>query len=162
MTKALHVCRHLRAAGWRVVLVETYKYWHVGARLSNSVDVFARVPIPELYPDNYKQAIGGEQACAVDVKSACGFCCCRLLHTIPSCSDRHAAEQVNCMVNTHWALADPCMSLIAAGEAEAVCFVCLPADIAQREGASLFIPVSSPIASLYDALAGEALPKGCR
>jgi hypothetical protein len=63
MTKALHVCRQLRAAGWRVVLVETYKYWHVGARLSNSVDVFARVPIPELYPDNYKQAIAGRAAC---------------------------------------------------------------------------------------------------
>lgn len=60
MTKALFVCRALKAAGWRVVLVETYKYWHVGSRLSNAVDVFARVPIPELYPDNYKQAIAGE------------------------------------------------------------------------------------------------------
>ena len=65
MAKALHVCRQLRAAGWRVVLVETHKYWHVGSRLSNSVDVFARVPIPELYPDNYKQAIAGEVVKAV-------------------------------------------------------------------------------------------------
>lgn len=35
-------------------------------------------------------------------------------------------------------------------------------DIASREGATLFIPVSSPIASLYDAMAAEALPEGCR
>jgi len=35
-------------------------------------------------------------------------------------------------------------------------------DIARREGATLFIPVSSPIASLYDAMAAEALPEGCR
>jgi hypothetical protein len=63
MSKALHVCRQLHAAGWRVVLVETYKYWHVGARLSTSVDVFARVPVPELYPDEYKQAIAGEWVC---------------------------------------------------------------------------------------------------
>lgn len=60
MTKALHVCRHLHAAGWRVVLVETFKYWHVGSRLSNSVDAFHRVPIPELHPENYAQAIAGE------------------------------------------------------------------------------------------------------
>jgi hypothetical protein len=41
--------------------------------------------------------------------------------------------------------------------------VLLHADIARREGASLFIPVSSPIASLYDALAAEGLAaQGCR
>jgi hypothetical protein len=36
------------------------------------------------------------------------------------------------------------------------------ADIAYQEGATLFIPVSSPIASLYDAMAAEALPRDCR
>jgi hypothetical protein len=60
MTKALHVCRTLHAAGWRVVLVETHKYRHVGARFSNSVDVFTTVPVPELQPQAYKQAIAGE------------------------------------------------------------------------------------------------------
>lgn len=59
MTKALHVCRHLHAAGWRVVLVETHKYWHVGSRLSSSVEAFATVPIPELDPDKCTQAIAG-------------------------------------------------------------------------------------------------------
>lgn len=59
MTKALHVCRHLHSAGWRVVLLETTKYWHVGSRLSRNVDRFARVPIPELDPEAYKQAIAG-------------------------------------------------------------------------------------------------------
>lgn len=59
MTKALHVCRTLHAAGWRVVLVETHKYWHVGARFSNSVDVFTTVPVPEMHPEDYKQAIAG-------------------------------------------------------------------------------------------------------
>lgn len=67
MTKALHVCRTLHAAGWRVVLVETHKYWHVGSRFSRSVDVFKTVPVPELHPENYKQALAGgsqlEPAC---------------------------------------------------------------------------------------------------
>jgi hypothetical protein len=54
------------------------------------------------------------------------------------------------------------MALHAAGQLAAACVACMSADIAQREGASLFIPVSSPIASLYDALAGQALPRGCR
>lgn len=88
MTKALHVCRHLAAAGWRVVLVETHKYWHVGSRFSSSVASFHTVPVPEDHPEAYVQALLG---------------------------------------------------------------------IAAAEGVTMFIPVSSPIASLYDALAGEAL-----
>lgn len=59
MTKALHVCRHLHSAGWRVVLLETHKYWHVGARLSTSVDTFVTVPVPELNPEEYTQAVAG-------------------------------------------------------------------------------------------------------
>jgi hypothetical protein len=42
-----------------VILLETTKYWHVGSRLSRSVDRFARVPIPELDPEGYKHAIAG-------------------------------------------------------------------------------------------------------
>lgn len=75
MTKALHVCRHLHAAGWRVVLVETFKYWHVGSRLSNSVDAFHRVPIPELHPENYAQAIAGEWHSAYGLQLATGTVC---------------------------------------------------------------------------------------
>lgn len=61
MTKALHVCRHLYAAGWRVVLLETHKYWHVGARLSNSVAEFHTVPLPEQHPEDYVHAIAGDE-----------------------------------------------------------------------------------------------------
>ena len=42
------------------------------------------------------------------------------------------------------------------------CAVPFHADLAELEGASLFIPVSSPIASTYDALVTQQLPKGCR
>jgi hypothetical protein len=59
MTKALHMARHLHAAGWRVVLLETHKYWHVGTRLSAAVDEFRTVPIPEEEPEKYFQAIAG-------------------------------------------------------------------------------------------------------
>eukprot|EP00775_Hariotina_reticulata_P007119 gene7120-7333_t len=92
MTKALHVCRQLHAAGWRVVLLETQKYWHVGSRFSNSVHAFYTVPVPEDCPDAYIRAVTG---------------------------------------------------------------------IARFEQASLFVPVSAPVASLYDALAAEALPSHC-
>jgi hypothetical protein len=59
MTKALHVCRQLHAAGWKVVLLETHKYWHVGSRFSNSVDTFYTVPVPEDRPDAYIRAVAG-------------------------------------------------------------------------------------------------------
>lgn len=60
MTKALHVCRHLKAVGWRVLLLETHKYWHVGSRFSQSVDAFFTVPVPEDEPAEYVQQIVGE------------------------------------------------------------------------------------------------------
>eukprot|EP00878_Enallax_costatus_P031410 GHUV01034351.1.p1 GENE.GHUV01034351.1~~GHUV01034351.1.p1 ORF type:complete len:435 (+),score=89.55 GHUV01034351.1:118-1305(+) len=88
MTKALHVCRHLHAAGWRVLLLETHKYWHVGSRFSSAVDKFYTVPVPEDHPAE----------CVEEILS-----------------------------------------------------------IAALEGINLFIPVSSPISSVYDALAAEAL-----
>ena len=61
MTKALHVCRHLHRAGWRVVLVETHKYWHVGSRLSNCVDTFVTVPAPEEDPKGYVHGLTGRR-----------------------------------------------------------------------------------------------------
>ncbi|KAF6265263.1 hypothetical protein COO60DRAFT_1457169 [Scenedesmus sp. NREL 46B-D3] len=65
MTKALHVCRHLAAAGWRVVLVETHKYWHVGSRFSSSVAAFHTVPVPEDEPEAYVNALLGMLALVV-------------------------------------------------------------------------------------------------
>lgn len=59
MTKALHICRHLARSGWRVVLIETQKYWHVGARFSNCVHKFVTVPVPEDDPVGYLSAIKG-------------------------------------------------------------------------------------------------------
>ena len=35
------------------------------------------------------------------------------------------------------------------------------AGIAKAEGVSLLVPVSAPVASLYDSLAAEAMPPGC-
>lgn len=61
MTKALHVCRHLHAAGWRVLLLETHKYWHVGSRFSNAVDKFFTVPVPEDHPAEYIEEILSKQ-----------------------------------------------------------------------------------------------------
>lgn len=149
MTKALHLCRHLRAAGWRVVLVETHKYWHVGSRLSNSVNVFATVPVPELHPAAYTQAIAG--VCRVGVLNA------RCMRSTAHSPEPASAQQ---------RLSSHILSTNYAGMciAPALLLPCVkpPADIAKREGATLFIPVSSPIASLYDALASQALPQGCR
>jgi hypothetical protein len=70
MTKALHVCRHMAAAGWRVVLVETHKYWHVGARFSGSVHAFHTVPMPEDHPEAYVNALlGAAQHCMLNKAS---------------------------------------------------------------------------------------------
>jgi hypothetical protein len=73
MTKALHVCRHMAADGWRVVLLETHKYWHVGSRFSSSVAAFHTVPVPEEQPEAYVRALLGEQysnsvGCSTDLE----------------------------------------------------------------------------------------------
>jgi predicted ATP-grasp superfamily ATP-dependent carboligase len=57
MTKALQLARSFHAAGHRVVLVETHKYWLVGHRFSNAVDRFYTVPALNKDPDGYIQAL---------------------------------------------------------------------------------------------------------
>ena len=57
MTKALVVARHLKAQGWRVVMLETHKYWMVASRFSKSVDRFVTVPVPEQQPEAYYEAL---------------------------------------------------------------------------------------------------------
>ncbi len=47
MTKALQLARSFHAAGHRVVLMETHKYWLSGHRFSNSVDKFYTISVPE-------------------------------------------------------------------------------------------------------------------
>ena len=47
MTKSLHLIRHLKAAGCRVVLCETGKYWMVASRFSSCVDRFVTTPVPD-------------------------------------------------------------------------------------------------------------------
>ncbi len=50
MTKALQLARSFARAGHRVILIETPKYWLVGHRFSNAVDLFLTVPDPD-HPD---------------------------------------------------------------------------------------------------------------
>lgn len=57
MTKALQLARSFHAAGHRVVLLESHKYWLVGHRFSNAVDKFYTVPVPEKNPEAYTQAL---------------------------------------------------------------------------------------------------------
>lgn len=57
MTKALQLARSFHAAGHRVVLVETHKYWLTGHRFSNAVDRFYTVPAPQKDPKGYTQAL---------------------------------------------------------------------------------------------------------
>jgi predicted ATP-grasp superfamily ATP-dependent carboligase len=57
MTKALQLARSFHAAGHRVILVETHKYWLTGHRFSWAVDRFYTVPAPETDPDTYAQAL---------------------------------------------------------------------------------------------------------
>ena len=57
MTKALQLARSFHAAGHRVVLVETHKYWLTGHRFSNAVACFYTVPAPQKDPDGYTQAL---------------------------------------------------------------------------------------------------------
>lgn len=57
MTKALQLARSFYAAGHRVVLIETHKYWLSGHRFSQAIDKFYTTPIPEKDPDAYIQAL---------------------------------------------------------------------------------------------------------
>jgi predicted ATP-grasp superfamily ATP-dependent carboligase len=57
MTKALQLARSFHAAGHRVVLVETHKYWLTGHRFSKAVDRFYTVPAPQKDPEGYTQAL---------------------------------------------------------------------------------------------------------
>ncbi|BCL38697.1 ATP-grasp domain-containing protein [Nostoc sp. MS1] len=57
MTKALQLARSFHAAGHRVVLLETHKYWLTGHRFSRSVDKFYTVPAPQENPQAYIQAL---------------------------------------------------------------------------------------------------------
>jgi hypothetical protein len=50
MTKALQLARSFHAAGDRVVLVETEKYWLTGHQFSKAVDCFYTLPAPETNP----------------------------------------------------------------------------------------------------------------
>ncbi|MGF1480169.1 MAG: ATP-grasp enzyme [Cyanophyceae cyanobacterium] len=57
MTKALQLARSFHAAGHRVVLVETHKYWLVGHRYSNAVARFYTVPAPQKDLEGYTQGL---------------------------------------------------------------------------------------------------------
>ncbi len=57
MTKALQLARSFHAAGHRVVLVETHKYWLTGHRFSQAVDKFYTTPAPQKDPEAYIQAL---------------------------------------------------------------------------------------------------------
>lgn len=57
MTKALQLARSFHAAGHRVILVETHKYWLTGHRFSNAVQRFYTVPAPQKEPEGYTQAL---------------------------------------------------------------------------------------------------------
>ncbi|MBD3884087.1 ATP-grasp domain-containing protein [Phormidium tenue FACHB-886] len=59
MTKALQLARSFHAAGHRVILVETDKYWLTGHRFSKAVDRFYTVPAPQSDPEAYAQALLG-------------------------------------------------------------------------------------------------------
>ena len=57
MTKALQLARSFHAAGHKVILVETDKYWLTGHRFSRAVARFYTVPAPQKDPDGYAQAL---------------------------------------------------------------------------------------------------------
>ena len=57
MTKTLQLARSFHAAGHRVVLVETDKYWLAGHRYSNAVDRFYTVPLYNQDLEGYTQAL---------------------------------------------------------------------------------------------------------
>ena len=90
MTKSLQLARSFHAAGHRVIMIESGKYWLTGHRFSRSVDRFYTVPKPQ------------------------------------------SAEYVDALL-----------------------------AIVQREGVDVYVPVCSPAASWYDALAKPALSEFC-
>jgi hypothetical protein len=57
MSKSLHMARWFWRSGYRVVMVETPKYWHVGARFSRSVAAFHIVPDPRVDPEGYVRGL---------------------------------------------------------------------------------------------------------
>ncbi|MDY6804690.1 MAG: ATP-grasp domain-containing protein [Cyanobacteriota bacterium] len=57
MTKCLQLARLFHAAGHRVFLMETHKYWLSGHRFSKAVKGFYTVPAPEKDPEGYTQGI---------------------------------------------------------------------------------------------------------
>ncbi|HEY9600700.1 MAG TPA: ATP-grasp domain-containing protein [Allocoleopsis sp.] len=57
MTKALQLARSFHAAGHRVVLTETHKYWLSGHQFSHAVDKFYTTPVPGKDPNAYTQAL---------------------------------------------------------------------------------------------------------
>lgn len=57
MTKALQLARSFHAAGHRVILAETHKYWLTGHRFSRAVDRFYTVPAPAPNSEAYQQAL---------------------------------------------------------------------------------------------------------
>jgi hypothetical protein len=94
MTKSLHFVRWFARAGYRVVLVETPKYWHVGARFSRGVAAFYTVPDPR---------------------------------------------------------------------EDSAAYVAGLVEVAKKEKASFFVPVSSPVASVFDSEAKVLMEEfGCR
>lgn len=57
MTKCLTLARSFHAAGHKVFMVETKKYWLSGNQFSNSVERLYTVPTPQSHPDAYTQAL---------------------------------------------------------------------------------------------------------
>ena len=57
MTKALQLARSFHAAGHRVVLIETHKYWLSGHQYSRAVSRFYTVPAPQYDSEAYTQAL---------------------------------------------------------------------------------------------------------
>ncbi|WP_414543934.1 ATP-grasp domain-containing protein [Nostoc sp. CCY0012] len=57
MTKALQLARSFHAAGHRVILVESHKYWLSGHKFSKAVSRFYTVPAPQSDPEAYIQAL---------------------------------------------------------------------------------------------------------
>ncbi|MDJ0737406.1 MAG: ATP-grasp domain-containing protein [Nostocaceae cyanobacterium] len=57
MTKALQLARSFHAAGHRVVLIESHKYWLSGHRFSKAIDKFYTTVSPEKDPQAYNQTL---------------------------------------------------------------------------------------------------------
>jgi len=53
MAKSLHFARWFWKAGYKVVMVETDKYWLVGSRWSRAVTRFETIPCPRTDPEGY-------------------------------------------------------------------------------------------------------------